>query len=207
MSAHAVSILCIAASLALLAGCSAGQSPATPTASSAPASSSNSLIAGAIGHALDKANAELATRNITVSNNDNEPKAEITPHGDFLIDGKSVPLTPAQRAEMLAYRKQLVSIAREGIAIGKQGADLGMSAAGAAIAAVFSGQSEQQVRARVEAKASSIRKAAAKICDRLPELMVRQQKLSAAVPQFRPYATLTQAKIDQCRTDALKNDH
>ncbi|MGH8215317.1 MAG: hypothetical protein ACREPZ_06480 [Rhodanobacteraceae bacterium] len=157
---------------------------------------------------MDKAGAELATKNITVSNHDdNAPKAEITPQGDFLIAGKPVSLTPGQRKEMLAYRQQLIEIARQGIAIGKQGATLGIHAASAAIAAAFSGDSDQQVRQRVEAQASSIRQAAAKICDRLPALRASQQKLAADVPAFEPYADLTAAKIDECRTDALHDDH
>jgi hypothetical protein len=157
---------------------------------------------------MDKASVELATKNITVSNDhDNAPKAEITPQGDFLVAGKAVPLTPAQREEMRAYRQQLIEIARQGIAIGKQGAALGIDAASAAIAAVFSGESKQQVRQRVEAQTSGIRIAAAKICDRLPALRESQQKLAAAVPAFKPYADLTPAKIDECRAHALNGDN
>ncbi|HEU0276720.1 MAG TPA: hypothetical protein VFQ95_02695 [Rhodanobacteraceae bacterium] len=159
-----------------------------------------------VDHALDKAKADLATRNITISNDDGEPKAVITPHGDLLIDGKAVSLTPAQHAEMLAYRKQLVEIARAGIAIGKQGATLGMSAASDAIAGAFSGRSEQQIRQHVEAKAAGIRVAAAKICDRLPAVLATQQKLASDVPAFKPYADLTPAKIAACREHALHDD-
>ncbi|MGH8112122.1 MAG: hypothetical protein ACREPF_00025 [Rhodanobacteraceae bacterium] len=205
MSPRIVSALTIAASLALLAGCSAGESP-SPASSSA--SASHSAIDEAIDHAMRRAEVKLTTKDITLSDDDgNLPDAKITPQGDLLIADKAVALTPAQRTDVLAYRKQVIAVGEQGIAIGKQGADLGMSAAGAAIAAVFSGQSEQQVRERVEAKASGIRQAAMKICDRLPAMMASQQQLADAVPKFRPYATLTQAKIDRCRTNALKNDH
>jgi hypothetical protein len=198
-------VLLVASSLAV-AACSAGQPPSAGK-SSATVSSSSPSIVGAIDRAMDKASAELTTKNITVSNRDDSaPKAEITPQGDFLIEGKSVPLTPAQRKEMLAYRGQLVGIARQGIAIGKQGATLGIHAATAAIAAAFSGESKQQIRQRVEAQTSGIRSAAAKICDRLPALRASQQKLATDVPAFKPYADLTPAKIDDCRTNALKGD-
>lgn len=155
---------------------------------------------------MDKASAELTTKNITISNNDNEPKAEITPRGDFLIEGKAVPLTTAQRTEVLAYRGQLIEIGRSGIAIGRQGATLGVNAASEAIAGAFSGRSEQQIRQRVEAQTSGIREAAAKICDQLPPLMVSQQKLATEVPAFKPYADLTPAKIEDCRKHALHDD-
>ena len=201
-----LSALCIASSLVLLTACSAGQPPTPAASPGASAPPSDSLIGGAIDRALDKASTELATRNITISNHDYQPKAEITPQGDFLIAGKPVSLTPAQRTEMLAYREQVVAIGREGNAIGRQGATLGVDAASEAIAGAFSGQSEQQIRQRVEAKASGIRQAAAKICDHLPALMVSQQKLATDVPAFKPYADLTPARIDECRKDALKDD-
>ena len=200
------SSLLVTPGLLVLAACSAGQAPSSSTSATATASSTSSPIGRVIDRELAKANVDLTTRNITISSNDSEPKAVITPQGDFLIDGKNVPLTPAQHAEMLAYRKQLVEIGRAGIAIGRQGAALGMNAASAAIAGVFSGQSEQQIRQSVEAKASGIRQSAAKICDRLPAMMASQQKLAVDVPAFKPYADLTPAKIAECREHALHRD-
>lgn len=201
-----LSVFCAASGLAMLTACSAGQAPASPAASAA-ASPSNGPIASAIDRAMDKVGAEIATKNIRVSDGgDGKPEAEITPQGDFLIAGKAVSLTPAQRTEMLAYRQQIIGIARQGVEIGKQGAALGMSAAGAAIAGALAGESDQQIRQRVEAQASGIREAAAKICDRLPAMMTSQQKLAADVPAFKPYATMTRQDIDDCRTNALKDD-
>lgn len=201
-----LSVFCAASSLAVLTACSAGQAPAS-SASSSASPSPDTPIASAIDRAMDKVGAEIATKNIRVSDGgDAKPKAEITPQGDFLIDGKAVPLTAAQRNEMLAYRQQIVGVAQQGVEIGKQGASLGMSAAGAAIAGALAGESDQQIRQRVEAQASGIREAAAKICDRLPAMMTSQQKLAADVPAFKPYATMTQEDIDDCRTNALKDD-
>jgi hypothetical protein len=201
-----LSLFCIAANLSLLSACSAGQ-PASSVQNPMAASSSNSPISALIDHAMDKASTKLATGNVTVSNNhDNAPKAEITPQGDFLVAGKPVPLTSAQRDEMLAYRAQLIGIARQGIAIGKQGAKLGVNAASVAIAGAFSGESDQQIRQRVEAQATGIRQAAAKICDQLPAMMESQQTLATDVPAFKPYADLTLRKIEDCRKDALKDD-
>src|SRR6185437_3511343 len=217
------SILCVASAAAVLAACGSGNAPASPASSAASASSTPSLIAGVVDHALDRAETKLRTENITISGNDgivvmsdtdtNDnrasglSKAQITPQGDLLISGKPVALTPAQRAMLLDYRRQLIGIGTQGIAIGKQGAALGMNAASEAIAGVFSGKPEQQIRQHVEAKASGIREAAAKLCDRMPALRESQQKLAAALPAFRPYATLTSSRIDECRKDALHDDH
>lgn len=190
-----------------LTACSADQSPSPPAPGASASSSDTTLVGRAIDRAMDRIGVELATKNIRVSDNDDAlPKAEITPQGDFLVAGKAVPLTPAQRTEMLAYRQQIVGVAQQGVEIGKQGASLGMSAAGAAIAGALAGESDQQIRQRVEAQASGIRESAAKICDRLPAMMASQQKLAADVPAFRPYATMTRQDIDDCRRNALKDD-
>lgn len=217
-----LSILCIASTAAVLAACSSGNAPASQASASASASSTPSLIANVVDHALDRAETKLRTQNITISGNDGIvvlsdtnpddnrasrlPKAQITPQGDLLISDKPVAITPAQRAMLLDYRQQLIEIGAQGIALGKQGAALGMNAASEAIAGAFSGKPEQEIRQHVEAKASGIREAAAKLCDRMPALMASQQKLAAALPAFRPYADLTPARIDECRKDALKDD-
>lgn len=220
-----LSMFCIASTAAALAACGSGNAPASPASSTASASSTPSLIASVVDHALDRAETRLRTQNITISGNDGivvlsdtdttsddnrasrMPKAQITPQGDLLISDKPVAITPAQRAMLLDYRQQLIEIGAQGIAIGKQGAALGMNAASEAIAGVFSGKPEQEIRRHVEAKASGIREAAAKLCDRMPVLMESQQKLAAALPVFKPYATLTPVKIDQCRKDALRDDN
>ena len=37
-------------------------------------------------------------------------------------------------------------------------------------------------------------------------MMTEQQKLAAILPAFKPYATMTEKDISDCRTDALKDD-
>lgn len=199
--------LCFASGTMLLTACSAAPAPAAQTAASA--TSTLPAISAVVDHALERANAKLHSEDITLSERDDAhayPEAKITPQGDLLIGGKAVALTPAQRSEVLAYRQQLLQVAEAGMAIGKQGAALGVHAASVALAAVFSGKSEQQVRQQVEAETSGIHAAAAKICNQLPAMLANQQKLAADVPAFKPYASLTQKDIDECRTDAA-NKH
>lgn len=217
-----LSMLCVASTAAVLAACSSGNAPASPASASASAPSTPSLIANVVDHALDRAETKLRTENITISGNDGIvvlsdtnsddnhasrlPKAQITPQGDLLISDKPVAITPAQRVMLLDYRQQLIEIGAQGIAIGKQGAALGMNAASEAIAGAFSGKPEQEIRRHIEAKTSGIRKAAAKICDRLPAMMATQQKLATDVPAFKPYATMTQQDIVDCHRNALKDN-
>ncbi|MGH8190023.1 MAG: hypothetical protein ACREP2_01070 [Rhodanobacteraceae bacterium] len=185
-------------SLTALGACSSGQSESGGIASA---------VDHSISSAMDKAQAKLRTEPIEVSHNDPTlPKAEITPNGDFIVGGKTIAITPAQRTALLEYRAQLIAIATQGIAIGKQGAALGIHAASAAIAGVFSGKSDKEIEANVKAQTGGIREGAAKICDRLPAMMTEQQKLAAILPAFKPYATMTQQDIRGCRHDALKDD-
>lgn len=197
----------LAAALALTA-CNADQAP-TARAPAGATSAPLPIIGNAVSRALDRASEKLRTENITVSNHDGSdtlPKAQITPQGDFVVGDKTVPVTVAQRKMLLDYRERLMAIATQGIAIGKQGAALGMRAAGDALAGAFSGQSDTQIRQQMEARTSGIKQAAATLCDQLPALLTSQQQLAAALPAFKPYATMTAHDINDCHDNVLKGD-
>lgn len=204
MTSQVLPAILIAATATALSACSAGQ-PSTSSSASAAAPAWAVSVGNKVSDALDKASAELSSKDITLSDEGVDgkrlPEAKITPAGDLIIAGKAVALTPAQRADSLAYRKQLVAIARQGMIIGGQGAKLGVNAAGEALAAILSGQSEQQISDRVKAKASGIKQATERLCRRLPALLAAQQAFAAAVPAFRPYATATQKDIDRCEVN------
>ncbi|HTL13785.1 MAG TPA: DUF2884 family protein, partial [Thermomonas sp.] len=127
------------------------------------------------------------------------PKAEITPAGDLLVEGKAVPVTPAQRRQLLAYRGQVIALARSGIAIGGQGADLAGEAVSGVVGAIFGGkEGERAFNERMEAQGRRIEAEALKLCGQLPPLLATQQALAASLPAFRPYARMTQQDIDDC---------
>ena len=169
---------------------------------------SSSAISGEIRKAMQQAKLELATKNIDVNSvhindsqrddKDSRPKAEITPQGDLLIAGKKVEATPAQQTLLLDYRQQILGIAEAGMDIGAQGADLGVSAAKQAIWGAFTGKSDKEIEAAIQPHTEKIQAAAAKLCQRMPSLLSSQQKLAAAMPEFRPYATMEQKDVDDC---------
>lgn len=185
-------------SLSLLA-CSDNNS----TASADPASEPKTFIGKAVKQATDEAREELAKGNITLSR-DGSVQAEITPQGDLLIAGKAVPLDAAQRALMLDYRGQVVSIAEAGIGIGIEGADLAGKAMGEALKGVFTGNTDQ-IEQKIEAEAKGVEQAAIKLCERLPALLDAQNKLAAALPAFQPYAKMDQSDVDECGKDGNFN--
>ena len=159
-----------------------------------------------IEQSLAEANAEIdqAARLIAEENMqleaDGRPDAEITPDGDLLIGGKAVALDAGQRVLLAAHRRQLVGIASEGVQIGRQGIDLAGKAMKSALFAVLTGN-EARFERKMEAEAAKIELSALKLCDRLPALLVSQNAVAEAVPEFKPYARMDQSDIDECAHD------
>ena len=206
-----------------LAACGRNDPPPPPAPPPAPAADPGASppVVGMVGRriqdALDAASAKLATANIPVGARIHEgvrvddsgtalPKAEITPQGDLLIEGKAVSVTPAQRKELLTYRARIIGIAEAGMAIGGKGADLAGEALGGVVGAIFGGKDgEKEFEKKIEAEAAKIEAEAMKLCTRLPALMAGQQALAASLPEFKPYARMTQADVDDCGKDVGKD--
>ncbi|WDS37104.1 hypothetical protein [Pseudoxanthomonas sp.] len=149
-----------------------------------------------------KARKELATENLKVGSDGNSkglPKAEVTPSGELLIDGKPIAMTPAQKAAGLAYRTELQGVASDAIGIGMAGAKLGIDAAASAIKGLMSGQGGEAAGKQAEATAKEkIQPLVEQLCKRMPTLLKTQQAWAAAQPEFRPYATMDQSDVDDC---------
>lgn len=141
---------------------------------------------------------ELATENIDISDSGKQPKAEITPQGDLLVDGRKIEVTAEQRELLLDYREHIANIAAAGAEIGMQGASLATSAMSKAFAGVLNGDTAQ-VEQQIEAEGKKLAEQARQICDLMPAMLESEQQLAASLPEFRPYADMTQADIDDCR--------
>lgn len=178
-----------------LAACSNTDSNKTDPATGKPVVDGDS-IGKKVKDATDKARVEIAQGNIKISNDQND-KAEITPQGDLLINGKAVTIDAQQRALLLDYRRQVEKLAGAGMDIGVAGASLGVKAAGEALRGVFSGDT-QGIEERVNAEAAKIEASAKQLCELLPTMMAKQQVLAAALPAFKPYATMDQSDVDDC---------
>ena len=207
--------------VALLAGC--GQPPSPPPPPPAPAGAptastdaDQSFIGRHVGAAIDEARKELATKNISISDgininvnghqwktgNGDRPKAEITPQGDLLVEGKQVAINDAQRRQLLEYRAQVIGIADAGMTLGAQGANIAGHALSGVAGAIFGGkQGQDAYEKKIQAEADRIEAEAMKLCTRLPALLQSQQALAASLPEFRPYARMTQDDIDDCGKD------
>lgn len=167
-----------------------------------------SAIRETIRDAMVEARQEIEKGNISIGNHKAAglPKAEITPAGELLIGGKPVAVDEAQRALLLEYRRHVAAVAGQGMEIGAQGAEIAATAVGEAFKGLFSGKSGKDIEKTVEAEAARIREAALELCRHLPAMLESQQKLAAALPEFRPYATMTQEDVDDCARDAARRD-
>lgn len=215
-------IATLAAAIATLPSLAACNRPddADKAAAQAQARETGGAIASAIDRELEKARKELHEGNITLdgegpgitvngreygSEKDGRdlPKAEITPQGDLLIEGTAVAIDEGQRALLLDYRGQVIAIADAGIAIGGKGVDLAGSALQHAVGAIFTGNTDE-LEKQVEAQADKLKAEAMVLCRQLPPMLATQQQLAASLPEFKPYATMTQEDIDDCLKDLEK---
>lgn len=177
---------------------------------------SSSAIAAEVRKGIEQAKQELVTKDIDVDSvhldgdkhrdDRDRPKAVITPHGDLVIGGKLVQASPEQHVMLVDYRQQVVGIADAGMDIGASGADIGVAAAKQAIWGAISGKSDKEIEASIKPQTDQIEAAAMRLCKRLPDLLASQQKLATAMPEFKPYATMTQKDVDDCGKDMKDKD-
>lgn len=153
------------------------------------------------GREIEEARRKLATENIALNRDGKKhlPKAEITPGGDLLIEGKAVAATPAQKALVLAYRGELLGVVGDGMAIGMEGASIGVDAAANALKGVLAGKSGDEIGKQVGAQArDQLKPMVDQLCGRMPALLSAQDALATALPEFKPYATMDQGDVDDC---------
>ena len=164
---------------------------------------------------LAKAKRELDTENLSLGDGlyfgkehrDRKelPRAEITPRGDFLIEGKAQAIDAGQRQQLMAYRGQVIGIAKAGIDIGQRSAEAALDAIGngswfGLMFGAMTGSLERRVEALVERE---VKPGVLSICRQLPAVRNSQQRLAASLPQFRPYATIEANDLANCEGEIL----
>jgi hypothetical protein len=133
------------------------------------------------------------------------PKAEITPRGDFLIDGKAVAIDSRQRQDLLVYRRQVIDIALAGIDIGERSAQVALEAVDRGMFSLLFGAMTGSLERRIEKSVrETVEPGVRQICRSLPALRDSQQRLSASLPSFRPYATLDVDDAENCEKDVRR---
>lgn len=164
---------------------------------------------------LAAARAELETENLDVGNSlrfgksghsgEALPKAEITPQGDFLVDGQAVAIDAHQRKQLLAYRGQVIEIAKAGIDIGERSAQLAIDAVDRGLFSLMLGAMTGSLERKLEKTIKqTVEPGVLQICRSLPSLRDSQQRLADSLPQFRPYATLEADDVKDCESEVRR---
>lgn len=117
-----------------------------------------------------------------------KPDAHVDKDGSLAIDGRSIDVTPAQRAALQRYYGEARSMMQSGEAVGKQGAAMAERGIDNAIASLLHGDSSKAQK-KLEAQSNQIDSAVGKLCTDLKALDDTQQILAAEIPAFAPYAT------------------
>ncbi|MBB3343937.1 hypothetical protein [Luteimonas sp. RC10] len=169
---------------------------------------------------LANARAELETENLDVSESlqfgrdgrrkrDRDaklPSAAITPRGDFLVDGRAVPVDAHQRRQLLAYREQVIEVARTAIDMGEVAALAAVDAVDRGVFGLMVSAMTGSLERRIERNVRQIvEPGALQICARMPALHAAEQQLAADLPAFRPYARLEAREADACRDEVRRS--
>lgn len=137
---------------------------------------------------------------------DSLPTAQITPKGDFLVDGKAVTIDAQQRRQLLDYRGQVIELAKVGIEGGEKAAMAALDATDVSLFSLIVGGLSGSLERRVEASVKQhVEPLVRQICQRLPRVLESQQQLAANLPQFKPYASLKRQDVEDCESE-IRNE-
>lgn len=125
--------------------------------------------------------------------------AVITDKGDLSIEGKAVNLTPDQRAQAQRLYTNAIGVRDDGVALGKAGAGMAGKAVGSAIEGLVKGD-PGSAGDKMDAEADNMAQQAMRLCKRVIEMRKAQDSLVETLPAFKPYATLSQGDVIDCRS-------
>jgi len=122
------------------------------------------------------------------------PQVEITPQGDWLVNGLPLPLTEAQRSAVQNFRSETLKATDAGMSLGQDGIALAGQAVSQAVAGLLTGT--EATTAAVAAEAKKMQSSAQALCQQIERLTLAQTQLAAILPEFAPYARPFETTID-----------
>lgn len=128
---------------------------------------------------------------------DGKPKAVIDADGSFIVDGKTIATTPAERQLLTRYVDGVRGVHATGVAMGKTG--IGMAAK--AVMAAASSSSTATDKA-ADADSDHMTSLSRQICMDTASIKAAQDQLAAQLDAFRPYAGIVAASdVADCQSN------
>ncbi len=127
-------------------------------------------------------------------------KARIGANGDLTIDGRAVAIDDAQRRELVAYHGAARQLRTNAVATGREGVKLAKDVVGDVLAGIAKGDTSG-IERTAELRAENVKRAAARLCDDLGAMRAAQDRLASTLDAFRPFATIDQSALDDCRRE------
>ena len=125
-----------------------------------------------------------------------KPKAVIDADGSFIVDGKTIATTPAERQLLTRYVDGVRGIHATGVSMGKTG--ISMAAKAVAAASSSSTAADKAANEGSDRMTSLSRQ----ICMDTAAIKAAQDELAAQLDAFRPYAGIvTASDVADCQSD------
>jgi hypothetical protein len=124
--------------------------------------------------------------------------AVVTASGALSIAGTPVTVDAAQAQIAARYFASALALRSDAMKTGAAGASTAATAIASVAVGLASGNPDS-IDAKVNASAAKVEAAADRVCADVQALTQAQNELAAALPQFKPYATIAAHEANNCR--------
>ncbi|AFC85537.1 DUF2884 family protein [Frateuria aurantia] len=132
-----------------------------------------------------------------------QPDASISRQGEFSIDDRPVSLSPEQQAQFQRYYAQTEAVVHQSIDVAKAGAGAGLGISAGVMHNLLEGKTDDaSMQATVHEHLTGLSHSVDAICNLLAAQQTLQDQLATQVAAFRPYASITDAQIQECHHGA-----
>ena len=124
--------------------------------------------------------------------------AIVSASGALSIAGTPVTVNAAQAQIAARYFTSAVALRDDAMKTGAAGASTAATAIASVAVGLASGNPDS-IDAKVNASAAKVEAAADRVCTDVQALTQAQNELAAALPQFKPYATIAAHEVNDCK--------
>ncbi len=177
--------------------------PPTPPASPTPPSNS-SKTSKSYNFNIDSGNWSVRHGSVLIPLDDDDDKeAAVSSDGSLHIGEKSIDISSAGREALVRYHQNALKVENEGVGLGLAGVDIALGAVGNALHGVFGGDTDKSDK-DLEHRGDAMNVRVKRLCGYLGDMRKAQQEAVEAIPEFKPYAVVTEKDVLDCGVDKKK---